>query len=93
MRGSQLPLWAPPAPVAQTAPAPESAAMQQLRAELTEARHDVRWWRAEGKRLAEAAMRHLEHPTEHTADVLRACAIGMRGQRERHEHDERDDDE
>lgn len=67
--------------------------MQQLRAELTEARHDVRWWRAEGKRLAETAMRHLEHPTEFTADVLRACAIGMRGQRERHEHDERDDDD
>jgi hypothetical protein len=67
--------------------------MQELRAELTEARHDVRWWRAEGKRLAEAAMRHLEHPTEDTAAILRACAIGMRGQRERHEHDERDDDE
>ena len=67
--------------------------MRQLRAELTEARHDVRWWRAEGKRLAEAALRHLEHPTEHTADALRAYAIGMRGQRERHEHDERDDDE
>jgi len=67
--------------------------MQQLRAELTEARHDARWWRSEGKRLAEAAMRHLEHPTELTDAILRACAIGMRGQRERHEHDERDDDD
>jgi hypothetical protein len=38
-------------------------------------------------------MRHLEHPTEDTADALRAHAIGMRRQRERHEHDERDDDE
>lgn len=88
-----MPLWAPPAPVAQTAPAPESAAVQQLRAELTEARHDVRWWRAEGKRLAEVALEHLERPTEHTADALRAHAIGMRRQRERHEHDESDDDE
>ena len=67
--------------------------MQQLRAELTEARHDVRWWHCEGKRLAEVALAHLEHPTEHTADALRAHAIGMRRQRERHEHDERDDDE
>lgn len=67
--------------------------MRQLRAELTEARHDVRWWRAEGKRLAEAAMRHLEHSTDDTAFALRAYAIGMRRQRERHEHDERDDDE
>lgn len=88
-----MPLWAPTAPVAQTAPAPESAAMQQLRAELTEARHDVRWWHCEGKRLAEVALEHLEHPTEDTADALRAHAIGMRRQRERHEHDERNDDE
>jgi len=66
--------------------------MQQLRAELTEARHDVRWWHCEGKRLAEVALEHLEHPTEDTADALRAHAIGMRRQRERHEHDERDDD-
>lgn len=88
-----MPLWAPPAPVAQTAPAPESAAMQELRAAVTEARFDMMWWRCEGKRLAEAALRHLEHPTEDTADALRAHAIGMRRQRERHEHDERDDDE
>lgn len=88
-----MPLWAPPQPVAQAAPAPESAAMQQLRAEVTEARFDVMWWRSEGKRLAEAAMAHLERPTERTADLLRACAIGMRRQRERHEHDERDDDD
>lgn len=82
-----MPLWAPPQPVAQAAPAPESEAMQQLRAEVTEARHDMRWWRSEGKRLAEAALEHIEHPTEHTAEMLRVCAVVMRRRRDRAEID------
>lgn len=61
--------------------------MQQLRAEVTEARHDMRWWRSEGKRLAEAALEHLERPSERTAEMLRVCAVVMRRRRDRAEID------
>lgn len=86
-----MPLWAPPAPVAQAAPAPapapESAAIQELRAIVYEARFDMLWWRSEGKRLAEAALEHLERPSERTAERLRVCAQVMRRRRDRAEID------
>lgn len=67
--------------------APAHELLEELRAEAREARHEVRWWRSEGKRLAEAALEHLERPTERTAEVLLVCARVMRRRRDAAEID------
>lgn len=86
----QLELWVPPPPALEAlavAIAPAHELLEELRAEAREARHDARWWRSEGKRLAEAALEHLERPSERTAEMLRVCAQVMRRRRDRTEID------
>lgn len=86
----QLELWVPPPPPQEALPAPIAPThelLEELRAEAREARWDVRWWRSEGKRLAEAALEHLERPSERTAEMLLVCAQVMRRRRDRGEID------